>query len=85
MKTNRLTTLALILLSLLMNSFQLIAAEKEGLVLLPIQGPELDSYMKQSYRVALQESFASRYQVYSGEDVDRRLRVRGQVLQSTIS
>ena len=49
------------------------ADEKTGLVLLPIQGPKLDEYDKQSYRTALQEALSAQYTVYSERDMDKKI------------
>lgn len=50
-----------------------LAEEKPGLVLLPVQGPEIGEYDQAVYRNAVAKGFAARYTVFSGSEVDRRL------------
>ena len=50
-------------------------AEQTSIVLLPVQGVDLSVGDKTSYRAALQEGFAAKYKVYSGSEVDKKLKV----------
>lgn len=51
------------------NSF----AIKPSLILLPIQGPELNRFEQDNYRIALQQSLSKSYNVFSGGEVEKRL------------
>ena len=61
------------LLLLLLCSVPFASIAKESLVLLPIQGPALSSIDIDNYRIALQQGLSSRYKVFSGSEVEKKL------------
>ena len=46
---------------------------KTGLVLLPIQGTGMSATDKDQYRAALARSLSAKYEVFSGDEVDKKL------------
>ena len=62
-----------LLFSLLLLSQTSAIAAKPALVLMPVQGTGLSEQDKDNYRIALQEGMSSRYKVFGGSEVQKKL------------
>ena len=65
--------ISILIFSLLLLSKTSAMAAKPALVLMPVQGSGLSEQDKDNYRIALQEGMSSRYKVFAGSEVQKKL------------